>query len=225
MDANPEDLQYCPISKGYSMQDVSSFTLGPVVGEGLCVVNAAFSKTICIMHIEGGGVVDLKRKSFWKPKKNPTRHIEIYDNTHILVDGVKFRIIKWLKNNLELWFDEWDKWRKSIAVSSIGDFHWTDNSPRICFKHGDNYLDFVTWKKECYIKPAYELIIKTNVYKFLKNTYNNGISLGLVHPKGKEGEEHAITKEYIRELYDDENIMACMFRILCKILKVFLDYY
>ncbi|CAH6420770.1 Hypothetical protein HVR_LOCUS1286 [uncultured virus] len=36
---NPADVQYCPISKGFPMQDVSSFTLGPIVGEGLCLVN------------------------------------------------------------------------------------------------------------------------------------------------------------------------------------------
>jgi len=57
-------VQYCPISKGFPMQDVSSFTLGPIVGEGLCLVNAAFSKSICIAHIEGGGFPDLKSNSF-----------------------------------------------------------------------------------------------------------------------------------------------------------------
>ena len=41
---NAEDIQFCPVSKGFSMQDVSSFTLGPVVGHGLNVVNCAFSK-------------------------------------------------------------------------------------------------------------------------------------------------------------------------------------
>ena len=62
--ANSEDIFFAPVSKGYSMQDVSSFTLGPVIGEGLNIVNAAFSKSICIFHIEGGGCVEYKRKNF-----------------------------------------------------------------------------------------------------------------------------------------------------------------
>ena len=45
-DAN--DIQICPISKSYSMQDVSSFTLGPVIWHGLNIVNSAFSKYISI---------------------------------------------------------------------------------------------------------------------------------------------------------------------------------
>lgn len=35
-DASCSDIQYCPISKGFSMQDLS----GPIIGEGLCLVNA-----------------------------------------------------------------------------------------------------------------------------------------------------------------------------------------
>src|SRR5665647_177287 len=65
------DLQFCPISKGFGMQDVSSFTLGPVIGEGLCVVNASFSKVIAVHHIEGGGVLNLTRKNLWKRTSKP----------------------------------------------------------------------------------------------------------------------------------------------------------
>lgn len=49
-DAN--DIQFYPISKGYSMQDVSSFTFAPVVGHGLNIVNRAFSKCISVQHID-----------------------------------------------------------------------------------------------------------------------------------------------------------------------------
>lgn len=45
------------------MQGVSSFSLGPVVGEGLVVVNAAFSKVIYLQHLIGG-IVNYKRKNF-----------------------------------------------------------------------------------------------------------------------------------------------------------------
>lgn len=80
-----DDVQYCPISKGYPMQDVSSFTLGPIVGEGLCLVNSAFSKSICIMHIEGGGKVDLKRKN----------HTEYFIIPEILYKQILRIKIKW----------------------------------------------------------------------------------------------------------------------------------
>ena len=89
--ASSDAVVYCLISKGFGMQDVSSFTLGPIVGEGLCLVNAAFSKAICLMHIVGGGVVDLKRKNYWRPKRVPDRVIKVIDDHHLMVDGVLYR--------------------------------------------------------------------------------------------------------------------------------------
>jgi hypothetical protein len=210
-DFNNNDLQYCPISKGYSMQDVSSFSLGPVVGEGLCIVNSAFSKAICVMHIEGNGKLNLKRKSYWQRSKNILRKIEIINSEEMKVDNITVNIKDWLTTNKSLWFDEWKKWSQCIALTSVGDFHWNDDTPTLGYWHGDKYLNFVDWKKECYIKPAYELIPKTNVYMFMNDLYSKEkISLGLVHPKAMEGEEDAITKEYIRELYDSKTIMCCM---------------
>ena len=129
-----EDVMYAPISKGYSMQDVSSFTIGPVVGEGLCLVNAAFSKSICIMHMEGGGKFDLTKKNFWKKSsRDPERAVRFYNYTSIVVDGKKVETNKWLAENTDLWFSEWDKWRKAVALCSMGDFHWDDTSP--CISH------------------------------------------------------------------------------------------
>lgn len=208
---NSEDVQYCPISKGYSMQDVSSFTLGPIVGEGLCLVNAAFSKSICIMHIEGGGKVDLKRKNFWRSSKKPQRIIEVVTEDMMKVDGKEVNIIQWLEQNEHLWFDEWDMWRKHIALCSMGDFHWTDASPVICYHHNKKYLNFVEWKKECYIKPSYELLPSTDVFQFIKNALEiEKVSIGLVHPKAITGQvEEPITKEYIKELFDSEYEMCC----------------
>jgi len=131
--ASVEDIAYCPISKGYPMQEVSSFTLGPVVGEGLCIVNAAFSKIICISHIEGGGCVDYKRKHFWRKARVPERQIELVDDSHITVDGDVWVTNDWLAEHEHLWFDEWEKWRKSVALCGLGDFHWSDGSPVVSY--------------------------------------------------------------------------------------------
>jgi hypothetical protein len=61
-----DSVFYAPISKGYGMQDVSSFTMGPVKTEGvytgLCLVNSAFSMIITIDHIDG--TLDLKERVF-----------------------------------------------------------------------------------------------------------------------------------------------------------------
>lgn len=210
--ADKNNVQYCPISKGFPMQNVSSFTLGPIVNEGLCLVNAAFSKCICIAHIEGGGKVDYKRKNFWKRNKTPHRNICFIDNTYMSVDNAKVNIIEWLTTNKELWFPEWELWRRSIALCSMGDFHWCDNLGSILkYKKGEKYLDFVEWKKECYIKPSYELLPHTDVYKFLHYLWKeNNIPLGLVHPKAVlTTAEKPITPEYIRYLYDSEDEMCC----------------
>jgi hypothetical protein len=195
------------------MNDVSSFSLGPVIGHGLCVVNAAFSKSICVMHLEGGKV-DLKRRNFWKSKRD--RKINIIDEENFIVDGKNFNIKKWLKDNKDLWFPEWTIWRKSVALCSDGDFHWCkltngEYSPTLFYYNKGKYLDFVTWKKECYIKPAYELIKQTTVYKFLVEIYTvHKIPLGLVHPMARSNENRPITKSFIKELFDSETEMSCM---------------
>lgn len=81
----------------------------------------------------------------------------------------------------------------------------------IAYYYAGNYIDFVTWKKECYIGPGYELISQTHVFKFLEELYSKCIPIGLVHPKGMSLEaELPITKENIRYLYDSEDTIACM---------------
>jgi len=228
-------VRYCPISKGFGMQDVSSFTLGPVVGEGLCVVNAAFSKQICVDHITGNGKFVPTRVGHWVNKGKVKRKVELVSrgahraNTvyngggvrqWISVDGVEYDAIEWLTQNKDVWFDEWDKWRRSIALSSEGNFHWADklgdslafyNSKEMIAMGQPEIIDFVMWKKCCYIRPGYQLISKTNVFLFLKELYDQQIPIGLVHPKGKcDGGETPITRDLIRDLYDDPYEMACM---------------
>ena len=103
---NSSTIHYVEISKGFSGQDVSSFTLGPIVGEGFCLVNAAFSKCISIMHIEGGGKLNLKRVCFWESAKQPIRNITLIDDQTFIIDGVKHNINEWLINNENLWFPQ-----------------------------------------------------------------------------------------------------------------------
>lgn len=177
----PEDVAYCLISKGFSMQDVSSFTLGPILGQGLCLVNAAFSKCICIHHIEG--VVDLKRKNFWKAPKNKKYTIELHNENNdndvidvddnvvhskcMLVNGKRVCITHWLLEHKAEWFPQWDLWRRSVAMCSRGDFHWKDDSEVLVYYDTKQFMDFVEWKKECYIRPSYELLPEEPVYQYL----------------------------------------------------------
>ena len=220
--ANASDLHYALISKGFGMQDVSSFTLGPVVAEGLCIVNAAFSKLICVEHIEGGGRVDLSRKNFWRRVSKPDRSIKVINNLQMMVDGSIVDIKSWLKTNENLWLDEWEKWRKSVALCSLGDFHWTDNSDTVSYRHKGEYLNFVEWKKECYIRPAYELLPTVPAYQFLEELRKARRPLGLVHPKAFEEESIApITQKYIIDLFNSPDVMCCMpFVVAAKLLGV-----
>lgn len=230
-----DEIAYCPISKGFSMQDVSSFTLGPIVGEGLCLVNAAFSKAICIMHIEGGGTFDLKRKNFWKSARKPHRVVKVLGSHHISVDDVPHNTVNWLNENEDLWREQWDKWRKAIALCSRGDFHWTDSSETVMFfspnmmaGRGEKgaYLSFPEWKKECYIRPSYELLEATPVMQFLRHVWQTKKRpLGLVHPKGMKNEaETPITPDFIRELFDSPDEMCCQpYVVVGKLLGVPID--
>ena len=209
--ANPSDLMYGCISKGFPMQDVSSFTLGPIVGEGLCLVNAAFSKIICVHHIEGGGVVDLSRKDFWKRGRKPIREIVLLPKNMMRVDGQVVYRKKWLANNEMLWLAEWEKWRKSVALCSMGDFHWDDASPTISFRRKGKYIDFVEWKRECYVRPSYELLPNTGVFQYLLYAWKTERrALGLVHPKARKNcAEKPMTREMIKELMDSKDCMVC----------------
>ncbi len=204
-----EDIAFMPISKGFSMQGLSSFTVGPIVGEGLCLVNAAFSKSICLFHIEGGQV-DLKRINFWRPKHKPERDVELIDEDYMLVDGVKYLIVSWLKYYEDLWFPGWDKWRKCVALCSRGDFHWSKGQTLV-YRHGKNYLSFVDWKKKCYITPSYQHIPETPEYKFLLKVWKQEHrALGLVHPMARSiSAQKPITREILRHLFDSDEIMCC----------------
>ncbi len=225
--SDPSDLQYCPISKGYPMQKVSSFTIGPIVGEGLCLVNAAFSKIICVMHIEGGGCIDFRRKCFWKPAKNPDRKIRVLDDSFIEVDGKEVDIHEWLRDNEDLWLEEWERWSKSIALTSRGDFHWDkcgkNESPTIAYKAKQRYMRFQEWKIECYVRPSFELLPETDVFQFLYDVYHNKkVPLGLVHPMTREsGQLQPLTKEYLKELIESDSVMACQpYVVAAKLLGV-----
>lgn len=215
-----ENIQFCPISKGYSMQDVSSFTLGPVVNHGLNVVNCAFSKCIAIKHIDGSGTYSESNKKFWKKyRKGPIRKIINISNEQMLVDGVIVNKDDWLENNKNLWFEDWKKWHDAIRLNANGNFNWCDDSETIIFCNcidnpGFNlYMNFVDWKKLSYIKPAYKLFGENNsVIQFLEFLYHEKkISIGLVHPKGRDKyKEKALTKEFIEHLYNSPYNMACM---------------
>lgn len=219
---NPEDVQYCPISKGYSMQDLSSFTLGPIVGEGLCLVNAAFSKSICVMHVEGGGKFDLSRKNFWKVSKTPKYKIQLStDETKFMVNNEVYDVNSWLEAHKDEWYSEWSLWRKAVALCSLGDFHWADNSPTIAYRYQDKNIGFVEWKKQCYIKPSYELLPHTKAFQFLEEVLKRNIPLGLVHPMARNDEEKPITKEFLIELFEDKHEMCCQpFVVSAKLLNI-----
>lgn len=211
-----DQVVYCPISKGFPMQNVSSFTLGPFPGEGLCLVNAAFSKQILVGHIEGGGILDLKRKNFWKRAKNPLRKIEaITGEPDMKVDGVIVNKLEWLRNNEHLWLEEWEKWRKAIALCSLGDFHWNKDMGAVIGYANQRdmvpkYQGFVEWKINCYVNPSWGLLGTTDVIQHLLHLRRLHIPLALVHPMGYKGEaEKPLTKEELTQLFYSSNIMAC----------------
>lgn len=205
-----DQVYYAPISKGFAMQEVSSFSLGPIVGEGFCLVNAAFSKIITIAHIEGGGKVNLKRKCFWEAARQPQRTVVQVDDKHIAVNNVVYDTRQWLAANEELWRPQWELWRQCVALCSLGDFHWDGGSPTIGYSHHGQYLSFVEWKRQCYIAPSYQLLPYTRVLQCLRQVHRQGIPLGLVHPKGmKHDAEQPLTIADIREMYDSPTIMCC----------------
>ena len=213
---NNDNVQYCLASKGYNMQELSSFSVGPIVGEGICLVNAAFSKCIAIAHIEGGGVVDYKRVNYWKRSKKPLRKVTRVENGVINIDDKKYNVYEWLANNEELWYKEWLKWAKSIALCSRGDFHWTSGMYETIAYHNNfrsnkrEYLNFVNWKKQCYILPSYKLLPDIDAFKFMQELHDKNIPIALVHPKGYKGElDHPLTKQILTTLFNNPEVMAC----------------
>jgi len=151
----------------------------------------------------------LKSANFWK-KSRRSNGIEIVDANHIRVNGNLHQTITWLQQNEAIWCPEWIKWSKHVALCSRGSFSW-DHDDIIGYRHHEMYLSFVEWKKECYIKPSYELLPQTREYQFLELVWKtHHRPLGLVHPKAmSETAETPITRALIRELYDSPDIMCC----------------
>jgi len=223
---NNREVLFAPISKGFSGQDVSSFSVGPIVGQGLCLVNACFSKVIAVHHIEGGGKMDLSRKNFWKRSRKPSRQISVLNSSEMLVDGKRFVIRDWLRQNEKLWLEEWTKWSQSVALCSLGNFHWSDMSETISFRKDGEYLSFVEWKKESYIRPSYQLLSKIKVFTELERLWKeHKVILGLVHPKAiSEHPETPVTYEQIKEVFDSTEELCCQPRVICgKLLGVPID--
>jgi hypothetical protein len=205
-----EDVQYALISKGFGMQDLSSFTLGPIVGEGLCLVNAAFSKLICVEHIEGGGKFDLNAKNFWRRSNQPDRVIQVINEDQMIIDSQLVSIKSWLTEHEQLWLSDWEQWRQAVALCGLGDFHWSDNSETVGYRYNGQLIDFITWKRECYIRLSYQLLPTIKAYQFLEYVRSHQRPLGLVHPKGMDEEIiPALTIPLIEELFQSKTIMCC----------------
>ena len=188
---------------------------------------------ICIHHLHGG-TVNLKRKCFWQTFKKTTRDIKLIDDVMMSVDNVVVNIIEWLSTNEGLWFPEWNKWRKTVALCSRGDWHWSNGSPVVCYARetdtGCEYMGFNKWKIECYVKPSYDMIEDTDVFKFLsKILYEDKVSIGLVHPmvnqcKNRSSPLKPITKEYMVENFKSDKFMACQpYVVAAKLLGVDLN--
>lgn len=130
------------------------------------------------------------------------------------VDGLVVNKKKWLEKNKVLVVRRIEKIARFDQNVSfpLGNFNWFNN----CVDDPDNniYMDFVTWKKTCYIIPSYKLFNKKDnkVINFLKLLYKKKkISIGLVHPKGKlDKKEKGTTSKYIKFLYDSPEITICM---------------
>lgn len=80
------------------------------------------------------------------------------------------------------------------------------------YYHEKSFLNFVEWKKECYIRPSLKVMPSTPAYQFLVKVWaEEKHPLGLVHPMAlNEGEIiQPITKKYLRELFNSETEMCC----------------
>jgi hypothetical protein len=216
LNMSQSEIQLCPISKGFSMQGLSSFTLGPFPQQGLCLVNVAFSKQVFVSHIEGGGKVNLARISFWQPSKKPKYIISCVDTkkNEMIVNHKKVNLQVWLIEHRDEWFSEWDKWRKNVALCSDGAFNWGKGLGKlVTYCHEDKFLNFVQWKRECYIKPSYQLLPTTKEFQFLKKLWKEkNIALGLVHPKARNGNDnlvHPIRRQDITNMFNCPYTMSC----------------
>ena len=214
-----DDVYFGLISKGFGMGDLSSFTVGPIVGEGLCLVNAAFSKAISVAHVEGGGRVNLKRKNFWQRARKPKYQItdvDVYRGS-MMVDGVGVDSHDWLITHQDEWFPEWQKWHDSVALCGSGDFHWTSGCPTIAYyKDKDacedkgKFMNFLEWKCSTYLQYALAEIPKVKAFQDLKALHNEGIALGLVHPKARCAIVKPLSREWLRTFLFDPEEMCCM---------------
>ena len=217
----PDDVFYAPVSKGYGMQDLSSFTVGPIVGEGLCLVNTAFSKAIGIMHVEGGGKWSDKRKNFWIRNKKPKYQIHRVTSDTMSVDSVVVNIHEWLDSHKDEWYPEWLKWHDSVALCGDGNFHWIDDWETLAYYHPSvprsitseyvpgSLLNFQQWKTQTYLKFSMDLMPSIPDFQRLQDLRQRGVVLGLVHPKAKSTSETPMNRDELQAFLYGPHDMCC----------------
>jgi hypothetical protein len=222
---DPTTIVYCPISKGYGMQGLSTFSLGPSCDPKnpfLVLVNGAYSKVIAVEHLEGKGCFDLKRKNFWKRARKPLFTIEMEGFDKIRVNQKLFDLSSWLNDNRQLWYPEWSKWSKHVTFYGEGSFHWS-KTPTVTYcnpylqedlqedSKALQFIDFATWKQQYYIQPGLQLMESRWEWKYLVSLLKSGRVIALTHPEGHAfPPQQPLQLSLLQELIDSKEDFCTM---------------
>ena len=214
------DLYYCEASKGYRFGDLSSFAAGPIVGHGINVLSAVWSKRIFTSHIEGGHF-DITKPNFWaKPDRASCRRVEWICKNIIKVDGDKYTVNKWLKENMKEWYGEWKNWSEAIALCGEPTFKWMCNYDCIAWVINNKVR---TDSKQCwfdtYVTWLYGIWDNLDTYSFVEDVMKvDKKSIVLVHPMLSIDSDEPITRQVIHDHIDSGATMCAPYCLMAKLL-------
>ncbi|MBL4898144.1 MAG: hypothetical protein JKX76_00720 [Colwellia sp.] len=242
-DMSENGWSYIPGSKGFSFADMSTHVLGPIVSEGtshgINILNSSWSKLIKTTHLAGGEYNPKKKKDLWISK--PVRKVEYNESTDILiVDDVNYDPLEWINSNFDLWFPEWRKWSRAIALSGDASFKWLEKFDSVAWVHTGSLTPeqnfgsqnicilpkndwwgqtYVKWMIEDFVGEQFtgsSLVLEGHnpTFDFVKQlrTIHNR-TIVIVHPM--VGDDHNLTKpvtrQYLLNRYKQGKLMNAPF--------------
>lgn len=209
---------WCEASKGFRFGDLSSYTAGPIVGHGINVLSATWSKRVYALHLLGGKF-DINKKDFWD-KRKPKRKIV---DDKIVVDDQEYPINEWLTDNKDEWYSEWKKWSQAVALCGEPSFKWMSNYKNVCWIINNKIrFDFKVCWYETYVKWLHQFWETLDTFKYVKKVFDKR-NIVLVHPMVGDYSKGPTTIEDIKARVKNNRIIEAPWVLTSKLLGISYD--
>ncbi len=206
------DIFWVPSSKGYSFSDISPYVIGPIIGHGINILNAVWSKHVTVGHLNGK--FNLNSKNFWKKS---SKDVDIDDIQEIF--------------NSKKWYIEWKKWSDHVALCGDPAFNWVDNmgltiayvkNKDVNINTDSFYKNEKEFHRDTYEKWLSEAWDNLESFKYLYRRFTQDkVHIALIHPiiSSEHDMSIPITAEYMEKWIQDGNLMNTPMLLAMKLIS------